>query len=228
MFGIFQSDVRAKFSKPDHLTTDIDPDTKRVMGETVKAMDKLFNADPKMKAMNWTPVLYVYELYKGHAQRANEYGDSLPASNGNCPLDHDYSELVSLQVQQFFALASYLPVPTPKCSNFKGCLSADDLDSIDAFLGTCNKKLPSQEIRKQVMVGKGQAAKGYDPIFLPPEMTEEPKRHCAGCHELKTAVELKRCAGCKAVFYCSRKCQVEHWAPYHKAVCKPTKPGKKK
>lgn len=61
--GIAQSDVRAKFDRPDWQTTDISPEDKRIFGGVVKAMDRVFAADPKLKSMQWTPVLYTYELY---------------------------------------------------------------------------------------------------------------------------------------------------------------------
>jgi hypothetical protein len=41
---------------------------------------------------------------------------------------------------------------------------------------------------------------------------------CAHCHE--TPEELKLCAGCKSVKYCSRTCQRADW-PSHKLVCCP-------
>ncbi|BGP18650.1 40S ribosomal protein S26 [Rhodosporidiobolus nylandii] len=275
--GVSTNDVRGKFSKPDWQTTDIDPESKRIMGETVKAVDKITAANPKLKAMGWTPVHYIYELYRGHAKRETDYGHlvfvdntvtrfllirvhgSVKCSNGNCPLDHDYSELVDLQARQFYALAKYLPIPEVKWvratftsaehrsvpsdffdfdagsrpteglnpgishispDNFKPCLSSEDVDSIDAFLGSCSKPVPSQEVKKLVLVPKGQRATDYDPVFLPPEMTVEPKRFCAGCRELKETSELKRCSRCKAVFYCGRQCQVSHFQ-YHKAYVLP-------
>jgi len=42
-------------------------------------------------------------------------------------------------------------------------------------------------------------------------------RNCGGCG--KNAEDNKKCTGCFHVFYCSRNCQVTHWAQ-HKADCK--------
>lgn len=42
---------------------------------------------------------------------------------------------------------------------------------------------------------------------------------CWVCGVMK--YELKRCSRCRAVFYCSQKCQREHW-PKHKAHCEQT------
>lgn len=40
---------------------------------------------------------------------------------------------------------------------------------------------------------------------------------CANC---KTVTgNLKKCTGCRAVVYCSKSCQLQHW-PKHKAMCK--------
>ncbi|KAJ7450344.1 hypothetical protein FB451DRAFT_1285757 [Mycena latifolia] len=39
---------------------------------------------------------------------------------------------------------------------------------------------------------------------------------CTNC--LVTGCELSKCSKCKAVVYCSKKCQMAHW-PKHKAVC---------
>jgi len=36
-----------------------------------------------------------------------------------------------------------------------------------------------------------------------------------------TAKTKRRCARCKAVFYCTVTCQQSHWDEGHKAVCKP-------
>ena len=43
---------------------------------------------------------------------------------------------------------------------------------------------------------------------------------------MKTGVELKRCAGCKVAWYCSKECQNAAW-PEHKKTCAPAKPEKK-
>eukprot|EP01084_Bolivina_argentea_P302278 521744_1 len=39
---------------------------------------------------------------------------------------------------------------------------------------------------------------------------------CSGCKQCK---KTKKCGGCKFVYYCSRKCQTDHWK-HHKAECK--------
>jgi hypothetical protein len=45
------------------------------------------------------------------------------------------------------------------------------------------------------------------------------KRKCAscGCREKE---QLKTCSRCKAFYYCSKKCQMEHWKAGHKVDCK--------
>ena len=32
--------------------------------------------------------------------------------------------------------------------------------------------------------------------------------------------EFKKCVRCMKTFYCSKECQISHWTPAHKAVCK--------
>ena len=54
--------------------------------------------------------------------------------------------------------------------------------------------------------------------FFDPRRWEPPLREpeCAFCHS-KTE-NLKRCSGCKRVFYCSKTCQKNHWKE-HKPEC---------
>ena len=47
---------------------------------------------------------------------------------------------------------------------------------------------------------------------------------CANCKERKDRGKLKLCTGCKITSYCSRMCQVAHWAR-HKEKCKHWKEG---
>ncbi|XP_046633768.1 F-box-like/WD repeat-containing protein TBL1XR1-A [Daphnia pulicaria] len=44
----------------------------------------------------------------------------------------------------------------------------------------------------------------------------EAEKCCAGCK--KTSPDLKLCARCNSVLYCSKECQCSHW-PQHKLVC---------
>ena len=46
-----------------------------------------------------------------------------------------------------------------------------------------------------------------------------PSKQCANCG--KRGKGFKQCSRCKAVKYCSRKCQKEHWQAIHKSVCNP-------
>ena len=47
----------------------------------------------------------------------------------------------------------------------------------------------------------------------------EPK--CAFCHS-KPVEPLKKCLGCKKVFYCRKECQTKHWRD-HKPHCRQVK-----
>lgn len=45
-------------------------------------------------------------------------------------------------------------------------------------------------------------------------------RICACCGvQTEAGIELRRCAGCWRVYYCSRACQSRHWNDGHKGVC---------
>lgn len=67
---------------------------------------------------------------------------------------------------------------------------------------------------------------GMDPFFTEPDQgsnfgfprwappLEEPE--CAFCHS--NTGDLKRCLGCKKVFYCGKQCQTQHWKE-HKKRC---------
>ena len=44
---------------------------------------------------------------------------------------------------------------------------------------------------------------------------------CAFCHS-KPVEPLKKCLGCKKVFYCRKECQTKHWRD-HKAYCRQEK-----
>jgi MYND finger len=46
-----------------------------------------------------------------------------------------------------------------------------------------------------------------------------PLVHCECCRAKGGNVEIRRCAGCKAVGYCGTDCQKKHWKMGHKADC---------
>ena len=50
---------------------------------------------------------------------------------------------------------------------------------------------------------------------VPPERVLLP---CAACKKIFQEKELKKCAKCRITKYCSKKCQVSHWA-LHKLTC---------
>merc|ERR1740123_459144 len=61
---------------------------------------------------------------------------------------------------------------------------------------------------------------GYLPIksFLQSRGKDKEWKECGYCAQ--QSEKAKRCAGCKSIFYCSVKCQAEHWKFGHKKVCK--------
>jgi hypothetical protein len=64
----------------------------------------------------------------------------------------------------------------------------------------------------------GTAADFLKASGAPAEQTAylEARTHCAkpGC----SGAGLKKCAGCRVIFYCGKECQVTHW-PAHKPEC---------
>lgn len=59
----------------------------------------------------------------------------------------------------------------------------------------------------------------FQNIFkAPPKTTEPLTLSCANCKKQNT--DLKRCGGCKKVFYCNAACQSNHWKTEHKQICK--------
>lgn len=52
-------------------------------------------------------------------------------------------------------------------------------------------------------------------------------RSCASCGVNEEDARLMKCAGCEMKWYCSKKCQKEHWKLGHKIYCKqdPNRPA---
>ncbi|KAF0974062.1 hypothetical protein FDP41_006672 [Naegleria fowleri] len=70
------------------------------------------------------------------------------------------------------------------------------------------------QLKKQLQQGTPASATATKGV----EKTNRVDR-CANCNKAGTKTNpLKRCSACQSVFYCSSKCQVEHW-PKHKETC---------
>ena len=52
-------------------------------------------------------------------------------------------------------------------------------------------------------------------------LENEAQEYCANCdrHHMSFGQKLKCCTRCKAVWYCGRKCQLDHWKAGHKVDC---------
>lgn len=53
------------------------------------------------------------------------------------------------------------------------------------------------------------------------QLEELGKRFCANCHKSAADIPgpLKHCAKCKAIWYCSKECQVKSWNEGHRMDC---------
>ncbi|KAL6180068.1 hypothetical protein ACLB2K_046736 [Fragaria x ananassa] len=78
-----------------------------------------------------------------------------------------------------------------------------------------------EEIKRLLALAAAEAARaefevtaGYDVVLAPPEKRDS---YCAVCYCPTTT----RCARCKAVRYCSGKCQIVHWRQGHRENCQP-------
>ena len=49
---------------------------------------------------------------------------------------------------------------------------------------------------------------------------ENDRASCLGCYKILPADQLQKCAKCRLVQYCSKKCQIDHWRAEHKDDCK--------
>ena len=88
----------------------------------------------------------------------------------------------------------------------------------------CRKgSVPDREDRDEL---DGQTLTGKAPRDLKRALGSfDPEQICAACGKWDAgggAVALKRCANCRAIFYCSPACQKKNWK-MHKKVCKQLK-----
>ncbi|EYU39312.1 hypothetical protein MIMGU_mgv1a001469mg [Erythranthe guttata] len=78
-------------------------------------------------------------------------------------------------------------------------------------------RLVAAASEEEAEIAKIQAVDGYDFRPEPPPQQLEKKYYCAVC----CCPTTTRCAQCKAVRYCSGKCQIIHWRQGHKDDCLP-------
>jgi len=60
--GLSTNDVSAKLYKPDWQTTDLNSGDKKIRREIFEMFLKRCKEDPELEKMNWTLVLYQYEV----------------------------------------------------------------------------------------------------------------------------------------------------------------------
>ncbi|XP_027368291.1 ubiquitin carboxyl-terminal hydrolase 17-like isoform X2 [Abrus precatorius] len=80
----------------------------------------------------------------------------------------------------------------------------------------------AEEIKRLLVLAEEESARAeseasyqYDAVLVPKE------KRCVVCYCPTTT----RCARCKAVHYCSGKCQIVHWRQGHKDECHPPRPN---
>jgi hypothetical protein len=112
-----------------------------------------------------------------------------------------------------FSVAQMRPLVEGARADLDACkwwLSPSKYDVYSANLG-------AQE--QQLALTRGQDSRQLVQAALPPPgpTLKVRGRQCAKCGS--SSIEMPRCSGCFAVFYCSKKCQREHW-PDHKDACR--------
>jgi len=76
-------------------------------------------------------------------------------------------------------------------------------------LGCCYQALGQPDKAREIRTSKGLKA-----VIC----SNEP---CSATARQKGLQKLQACGQCKAIWYCSTKCQKEDWKKNHKKVCKP-------
>ena len=118
-----------------------------------------------------------------------------------------------------------LPIP------FAYCIYACAYELIDKHDGVLNTKswIDIGIFERDVMVCHRELARFYHKknscdclkaLYSRMKKTRDRKTNCFGCTSgsVKNCKEIKVCSGCKVAQYCSRECQLSHWAE-HKIDC---------
>uniref|UniRef100_A0A7S3F438 MYND-type domain-containing protein n=1 Tax=Haptolina ericina TaxID=156174 RepID=A0A7S3F438_9EUKA len=108
--------------------------------------------------------------------------------------------------------------------------------SLDEWVGLCNPSKVLLESSKEAVRAGVQAVgaeegnampaldssmiRKLDPVSRTPIEPSEALRgwkYCLGCQ--RSSQSMKRCAGCKAAYFCSTDCQQKAWKRAHKQLC---------
>ncbi|GAA5961138.1 hypothetical protein JCM3765_001240 [Sporobolomyces pararoseus] len=127
LLGTLNNDVSSKLYKPDSNTRDLHPEDKAERRRVYELFMKHCEGDPALKSMNWTLVLFKYEISHGSGRFVLDWGQMVFVDNTatrwilvncygdrkcNCcnnPLENDYEEIMRTQSLRFLNALSYLP-----------------------------------------------------------------------------------------------------------------------
>ena len=74
---------------------------------------------------------------------------------------------------------------------------------------------------------KSVASGNYDAMGFVTQLEGAIDSVCGNCAKRAASSSLSRCAKCKAIYYCNRACQTDHWKKGHKWDCVDTNGVKK-
>merc|ERR1719473_645505 len=87
--------------------------------------------------------------------------------------------------------------------------------------GLIKKTIRFEEVMAKIDLEKGKLLSEEMGM---PMLGERLKMKCENCDKPESENrEFKKCARCRKVLYCSKKCQKKHWKQKHKSVCRPVK-----
>lgn len=73
--------------------------------------------------------------------------------------------------------------------------------------------------RQEYPFNTAYSLKCFEWIMTIPEDSKRAPVFCSNCNKSEEKGEHLRCANCRLVFYCSKRCQILHWRSIHRGVC---------